>query len=92
MGLVSTIGPVAVGVILAFGWNMTVSQPQRAAEAESGVTRQVGLTVEEAAAQAWASATPRAATDDVRRPAPADRRPASQPRGSAGRPAVPAAG
>ena len=85
MGLVSTIGPVAVGVVLAFGWNMTVSQPQRAAEAGSAVTPRVGLTVEEAAAQAWASATPRAATDDVRRPAPADRRPASQPRGS-GRP------
>ena len=78
MGLVSTIGPVAVGVVLAFGWNMTVSQPQRAAEAEPGVTPRVGVTVEEAAAQAWASATPRAATDNV---------PAVLPR-----PAVPAAG
>jgi hypothetical protein len=86
MGLVSTIGPVAVGVVLAFAWNMTVSQPQRAAETGSAVTPQVGLTVEEAAAQAWASATPRAATDDLSRPAPGASRPAAHPRGS-GRPA-----
>jgi hypothetical protein len=85
MGLVSTIGPVAVGVVLAFAWNMTVSQPQRVAEPESGVTPQVGLTVEEAAAQAWASATPPAATNDVNRSSPAASRPASHPRGS-GRP------
>ena len=51
---------MAVGVVLAFAWNMTVSQPQ-AAETGSGVTPQVGLTVEDAAAQAWASVTPRAA-------------------------------
>jgi hypothetical protein len=69
MGLVSTIGPMAVGVVLAFAWNMTVSQPQPAAEAGSGVTPRVGLTVEEAATQAWASATPRATTDVVSRPA-----------------------
>ena len=65
----STISPVVVGVILAFGWNMTMSHPQGAAEnpqgaseKESGVTLQVGLTVDQAAAQAWASATPRTAT------------------------------
>ena len=57
----STIGPLAVGVLLAFGWNMLVSQPHGAAGAESGITRQVGRTVEEVAAQAWASATPHAA-------------------------------
>jgi len=85
MGLVSTIGPMAVGVVLAFAWNMTVSQPQRAADAGSGVTSRVGLTVEEAAAQAWASATPRAATDDVSRPSPGSSQPAGQPRES-GRP------
>ncbi len=65
MGLVSTIGPMAVGVVLAFAWNMTVSQPQRAADAGSGVTSRVGLTVEEAAAQAWASATPGTATAET---------------------------
>ena len=56
----STIGPLAVGVLLAFGWNILVSQPHGAAGAESGITRQVGRTVEEVAAQAWASATPHA--------------------------------
>ena len=55
----SAISPVAVGVVLAFAWNMTMSQPQGAAEKESGVTLEVGLTVDQAAAQAWASATPR---------------------------------
>jgi hypothetical protein len=57
MGLVSAIGPVAVGVVLAFAWNMTVSVSQRAAETGPGVTPRVGLTVEEAATQAWAVAT-----------------------------------
>jgi hypothetical protein len=74
-GLLSTIGPLAVGVLLAFGWNMLVSQPHDAAGAESGITRQVGRTVEEVAAKAWASATPHAmphATpgDDGARPDP----------------------
>ena len=58
----STITPVAVGVVLAFAWNMTMSHPQGAPEKESGVTLEVGLTVDQAAAQAWASATPRTAT------------------------------
>ena len=49
-----TIGPVAVGVLLAFAWNLAVSQSQRAAGHESGVSPQVGLTVQ----QAWARATP----------------------------------
>ena len=53
-GLVATIGPVAVGVMLAFAWNMAVSQPQRAAEDEPGVTPQVGLTVQQTAEQARA--------------------------------------
>ncbi|HEV2537613.1 MAG TPA: hypothetical protein VGU21_08890 [Streptosporangiaceae bacterium] len=55
----STIGPLAIGVLLAFGWNM-LSLPHGAAGAESGITRQVGRTVDEAAAQAWASASPHA--------------------------------
>jgi hypothetical protein len=54
--------------MLAFAWNMAVSQPQRAAGDESGVTPQVGLTVQHAAEQAWESATPQARTDDARLP------------------------
>ena len=53
----ATIGPVAVGVMLAFAWNMAVSQPQHAAEDESGLTTQVGQTVQQAAEQAWARAS-----------------------------------
>jgi hypothetical protein len=68
-GLAATIGPLAVGVLLAFGWNILVSQPHGAAGAESGITRQVGRTVEEVAAKAWASATPHAVTDSARVPA-----------------------
>ena len=54
----ATIGPVAVGVTLAFAWNMATSQPQRAAEDESRVTPQVGRTVQQAAEQTGARATP----------------------------------
>ena len=43
--------------MLAFAWNMAVSQPQHAAEDESGVTPQVGQTVQQAAEQAWARAS-----------------------------------
>ncbi len=35
-----------------------LSQPNGVAGAESGITRQVGRTVDEVAAQAWASASP----------------------------------
>jgi hypothetical protein len=76
-GLVSTIGPLAVGVLLAFGWNILVSQPHGAAGAESGITRQVGRTVEEVTAKAWASATPHAAPGDDGGPAGDGRPPAS---------------
>ena len=62
MGLVATIGPVAIGVMLAFACNMAVSQPQRAAGDEPGVTPRVGLTVEQTAEQAWARATPHGPT------------------------------
>ena len=53
-----TIGPVAVGVLLAFAWNLAVSQSQRAAGDESGVSPRVGPTVQQTAEQAWARATP----------------------------------
>ena len=53
----ATVGPVAVGVMLAFGWNLAASQPQHAAEDEPGVTQQVGQTVQQAAEQAWARAS-----------------------------------
>ena len=56
-GLLATVGPVAVGVMLAFGWNMATSQLQHAAENESGVTQQVGQTVQQAAEQARARAS-----------------------------------
>jgi hypothetical protein len=54
---VATVGPVAVGVMLAFGWNLAASHPQHAAEDEPGVTQQVGQTVQQAAEQAWARAS-----------------------------------
>jgi hypothetical protein len=54
---VATIGPVAVGVTLAFAWNLAVSQPRHAAEDQSRVTRQVGQTVQQAAGQARARAS-----------------------------------
>ena len=53
----ATIGPVAVGVTLAFAWNLAVPHPPQAAEDSSGVTRQVGQTVQQAAEQAWARAS-----------------------------------
>lgn len=57
----ATIGPVAVGVTLAFAWNLAVPHPQHAAEGNSGVTREVGQTVQQAAQQAaqqaWARAS-----------------------------------
>ena len=55
-GLVATIGPVAVGVMLAFGWNLAMSQPRHATEDESAVTPRVGQTGQQAAEQAWARA------------------------------------
>ena len=50
----ATIGPVAVGVTLAFAWNLAASHPQHTAENDSGVTRQVGQTVQQSAEQARA--------------------------------------
>ena len=73
----STIGPLAVGVLLALGWNMLLSQPHGAAGAESGTTRQVGRTVEEVTAKAWASATPHAGPGGDGSPAEDGRAPVS---------------
>jgi len=53
---VATIGPVAVGVMLAFAWNLAASHPRHAAEDQSRVTRQVGQTAQQAAEQARARA------------------------------------
>jgi hypothetical protein len=49
--VLATVGPVAVGVMLAFGWNLAASHPQHAAEDQSRVTRQA---VQQAAGQARA--------------------------------------
>jgi hypothetical protein len=43
--------------MLAFAWNLAVSQPHHAAEDESRLTRQVGQAVQQAAEQAWARAS-----------------------------------
>ena len=56
-GLVATIGPVAVGVMLAFGWNLAMSQPRHATEDESAVTPRVGQTGQQVVEQAWARAS-----------------------------------
>jgi len=59
---------------------MMLSQPRGAAGvegSESGITRQVGRTVEEVTAQAWASATPHAGPGDDGGPAGDGRAPVS---------------
>ncbi len=60
-GLVSSIGPVAVGVVLAFAWNMAASHQPDISTAGSDVAPKVEVAVEQAADQAWASTTPSAA-------------------------------
>jgi hypothetical protein len=55
-GVLATVGPVAVGVMLAFGWNLAASHPRHAAEDQSRVTRQVAQTAQQAAEQARARA------------------------------------
>jgi len=67
-GLVSTIGPVAIGVLLGFAWNMTAAQPHTPVSDDRGVTQQAGLAVEQAAAQAWASTTPSVTPSTAGRP------------------------
>ena len=53
----ATIGPVAVGVMLAFAWNLAASHPRHAAEDRSRVTRQFGQTAQQATGQARARAS-----------------------------------
>jgi hypothetical protein len=53
---VATIGPVAVGVTLAFAWNLAASPPRHAAEDQSRMTQQVGQTAQQVAGQARARA------------------------------------
>jgi len=57
-GLLATVGPVAAGVLLGCAWNLAFSAPRHAAEDESGGSAQVGQTVQQAAEQAWARASP----------------------------------
>ncbi len=86
-GLVSTIGPVAVGVVVAFAWNTAATHQM--AGTDAGITPAVGLTVEQAAARAWASSTPGAAAGTATGGSPrtsGSARPAGQPR-RPGRPA-----
>jgi hypothetical protein len=57
-GLASTVGPVLVGVIFAFTWNMATSHPPQVPQPGPGLAATVGTAVDQAADRAWASATP----------------------------------
>jgi hypothetical protein len=57
-GLASTVGPVLVGVIFAFAWNMAGSHAPEIPQPGPGLAPTVGTAVDQAADQAWASATP----------------------------------
>jgi hypothetical protein len=67
MGLASTVGPVLVGVVFAFAWNVAASHGPELAQPAPGIAPTVGTAVDQAADQAWASATP------ITTPAPAHR-------------------
>lgn len=56
-GLASTVGPVLVGVIVAFAWNMAGSHGTQVPQHGAGLASTVGTAVNQAADQAWASAT-----------------------------------
>ncbi len=58
MGLASTVGPVLVGVVFAFAWSMAASHGPELAQPDPGLAPTVGTAVDQAADQAWASATP----------------------------------
>jgi hypothetical protein len=58
MGLASTVGPVLVGVVFAFAWNMAASHGPELPQPDPGLAPTVGIAVDQAADQAWASATP----------------------------------
>ena len=57
-GLASTVVPVLVGVIVAFAWNMATSHGPQVPQPGAGLAPTVGTAVDQAADQAWASATP----------------------------------
>ncbi len=59
-GLTSTVGPVLVGVIFAFAWNMAGSHGAATPEPGPGLAPTVGTAVDQAADQAWASVMPTA--------------------------------
>jgi hypothetical protein len=63
-GLASAVIPVAVGVTLAFAWNAAGSHRPGEYALGSGLTPQVSMAVEQAAAQAWADMTPTAMVRD----------------------------
>jgi hypothetical protein len=66
-GLASTIGPVLVGVIFAFGWNMAASHGTARPHPSPGLAPTVGTAVDQAADQAWASVTPTSTRSPVAR-------------------------
>jgi hypothetical protein len=57
-GLASTVGPVLVGVIFAFAWNMAASHGPEIPQPDPGLAPTVGTAVDQAADQTWASVTP----------------------------------
>ena len=57
-GLVSTVVPVLIGVMLAFAWTMAGSYGPEAPQAGPGLAPTVETAVDQAAGQAWASVTP----------------------------------
>jgi hypothetical protein len=66
-GLASTIGPVLVGVIFAFGWNMAASHGPAMPQPDPGLAPTVGTAVDQAADQVWASVTPTSTRSPDRR-------------------------
>jgi len=59
-GLASTIGPVLIGVIFAFAWNMAGSHGAAMPQPGPGLAPTAGTAVDQAADQAWASVMPTA--------------------------------
>ena len=57
-GLASTVLPVLVGVIFALAWNMATSHRPQVPQPGPALVSTVGTAVDQAADQAWASATP----------------------------------
>ena len=85
-GLASTVGPVLVGVIFAFAWNMAGSHGPQVPQPGAGLAPTVGTAVDQAADQAWASATPITIRfPDRHRAAPTESRGPARDRLSSGR-------